>query len=91
MKVTPKNVWIVVVSNDYIRDAQMLEAVPPGDDVDPMFDGEWKDCSPDHFVDIVSANSYMEAIHKVAEETGYDKSILEAVRFNDVIEAEEVK
>lgn len=83
--------YVVLVSESYIRDAQMLnfESFPDDfnfddDDAvweyacDPMNDC-WSDCYGSIFVDVVRATSDEDAIDFIAQLSGYDKRVLTSI------------
>lgn len=89
-----QKLYVVMIYEGYIRDAQMIdfERVPqdiaPYEDAvdyanDPKNSDCWVDCYGGVFVDIVRATSDEDAIDTVAKMSGYDPRVLCSICVDD--------
>ena len=85
--------FVVLLSDSYIRDAQFLnpDMFPVGfdfDNDDAVWDYAymndcWSDCAGSIFLDVIRASSEEEAIDLIAQETGYNKYVLVAIQIGE--------
>lgn len=83
--------YVVLISENYVRDAQILDIETIPDDLnynddEAMLDYAcnpindcWRDCFGGIFVDVVRATSDDDAIEVASRSSGYDKRILTSI------------